>query len=87
MPSALTNAPSNGCEYAAHVVGAVEEPETEVVLLAALDPAAEGVEESEVALSRSSVVESSVNPAPLSEWFDDDAPLLLSFGVNGRLRA
>ena len=54
---------------------------------AAFDPAAEGVEESEVALSRFSVVESSVNPAPLSEWFDDDAPLLLSFGVNGRLRA
>ena len=79
--------PSNGCEHAAHVVGAVVEPETEVALLAAFDPAAEGVEESKITLSCFSVVESSVNPAPFSKWFDDDAPLLLSFGVNRRLRA
>ena len=87
MPRALTNVPSNGCKRAAHVVDAVAEPEPEVTLLAALDPAAEGVDESEVALGRFSVVESTVNPAPLSEWFDDDASFILSFGVSRRLRA
>lgn len=84
FPKALTKAPSNGSEHAAQTAepagGAVDE-------LAAFDPpAAEGAEESDVMLERFRV-ESSALLEPSSEWFEEDAPLGLLLGVNGRLSA